>query len=193
MGGEIHLRSSMTIKQAILKLNQQATTRIARNKVSKRLSFTLFEVMLGLTLLLISGGAVFWKMQAVIKKGRFSSDVSKIEAELRSSHRLALNTGRDWKLEIICSKKGLEIRSGPMPSQLPPRRLRVGPLIIIFQEVELERFSIYFSPSGKIEPEGVFSFSSPCGSYHQEISSFDLFRQREIPEALGPSRPEKED
>ncbi|MCC6127645.1 MAG: hypothetical protein IT584_00375 [Chlamydiae bacterium] len=174
-------------------MNQQAITNIERSQRNKKLSFTLLEVMLGITLLLITGGVVFWKMETVIKKGRFSTDVSKIETELRSSHRLALNTGRDWKLEIISSESGLEICSGPIPSQLPPRRLKIGSLTFTFQDMEMERFCIYFSPTGKIEPEGVFSFSSPCGSFHKEISSFELFRQREIPEALGPSRPENKD
>ncbi len=147
--------------------------------------------MLSLSILLMAAGSMFWKAHVMIKKGRFSTDVSKIEAELRSSRQLALNMGLDWKLEIVSSKNGLEIRSGPIPSELPPRRLKTGPLIVQFQDVEVKKLSLHFSPTGKIAPEGIFSFSSLCKSFHREFSSFELFRQRELPEALGPARPER--
>ena len=147
--------------------------------------------MVALTLLLIIGSAVSLNVYSMIEKSRFSKDVSKIISQLRLSRQMALNTNLDWKFEMVSDQNRLRIQvSAPFSSFPPCKTSFIDNLEVRFQEKEVEGIAIYFSPTGKIAPEGTWEFSSPCGKYQREISTFELFHQKELLDQNGPTHPE---
>lgn len=151
-----------------------------RNKPSLR-PFTLLEIMLGLCLLIMASSLVGWNLYRATQKKHFYTDVSKIRSQLQTCHRLALNTQLDWKCEIASQKDQLLIRSLPLhdcPIRIKPTQTRS--LLLSFEGKEIEQMVLYISPTGKIEPEGIFLCQSLSGSFQQAFSTYELFNQREL-------------
>ena len=157
-------------------------------------SFTLLEIMIALSLILMAAGAVAWKMKGAIAKNRFHSDVSRIQVQLESSYRLAINTKADWTVILDRSADRLNVSSlcatklALIPFQ--PRNLPLQPLKMIFNGREAERFVIYFSPTGKVSPEGVLELLQPSNGFHKELRIPELFQRREVSEKEGPLHPD---
>lgn len=153
--------------------------------------FTLLEVMIGLTLLLIIGSAVSWNVYKMIERSRFSTDVSKIISQIRLSRQMAINTRLDWKFEMAPHENSFRLQSSAPFSAYPPCKPSfTHDLEVRFEGKEIEAIVVYFSPTGKIAPEGVWELSTPSGKYHREISTFELFHQKELPDQEGPKHPE---
>lgn len=154
----------------------------------RKRSFTLLELMLGIALLMLAAGAVSWNVHKAVKKYQFRSEVSRLQLQLQSCHRLALNTSADWKFHLIRDENHLRVQILSLHSPLrPPKPLLLSRLSLFFNGQEVEELSIYFSPTGRIEPKGLLELAS--SSQRQEISFSKLFRLREIPDKDGPMHP----
>jgi hypothetical protein len=155
----------------------------------KKRSFTLIELMLGIALLMLAAGAVSWNVYQAVKKYKFKSNVSRLQVQLQSCYRLALNTSLDWKFHLSYDKHHLRVQALCLHgSAAPPKALLLDPIKVLFNGQEAEQLSIYFSPTGLIEPEGFLELS--FSSYHHEILLSDLFRIKQLPDKEGPMHPD---
>lgn len=159
-----------------------------RKRIKNKICFTLLEVMVGISLLIMISSLVGWNLYRSIQKKHFFSDVAKIESQLQSCHRLALNTQLDWKLEMTTQGKFLTVRSFAIhgcPIRLKP--IQTDSLSILFEGKEIEEMSLYISPTGKVEPEGIFICISKSGDVEKTFSTHELFGQKQLPAKEGPA------
>src|SRR5262245_18402494 len=73
---------------------------------NRRYLFTLLEVMIGIALLAIIAGTLFWRLDRMVARKRFASDLKSLRGTLISTRNLAINTKMDFRLELKRSKKG---------------------------------------------------------------------------------------
>ncbi len=146
--------------------------------------------MLGLALLLLAAGAVSWNVHQAVKKYKFRSDVSRLELQLTSCYTLALNTAVDWTFHLTCKEGRLRAQTLCLhSSNPPPKPLLFDSLQASFNGEEFEELSIYFSPTGRIEPEGRIEFYQKSSPFRQEILLPDCFRIKQLIDKQGPTHP----
>ena len=123
----------------------------------KRLAFTLLEVMVAISIMLIAAGAIGWKMFRMIERKRFSSGAEKLRSRLFTCRQLALNMQADWEgvLRRDGKKWTFEAKcvDSPEVAGLPPLVLDI--LIFSLDGEKKELLSFYFTATGEIYPKGV--------------------------------------
>ena len=126
----------------------------------KSRNFTLLEVMLGISLLAIASGALFWRLQKMVERNRFDSDANRFHSTLILTRSLAINTKMDYRLELHKAPEGwiahLFCREDPdLTYSLP----RYSLLDIAFNKAPIRDLSIDFYSSGFVGPKGLLALS----------------------------------
>lgn|GEM_PF-1256127 len=128
--------------------------------LKKKSSFTLLEVIVAFSLLLIACGSVGWKMYQVIEKRRFQSDLEQLRSRFFTCHSLALNMQADWKglLHLVKGKWVFEATCFEHATKktLPP--IVLHSFVLSFKGEVQDFLLIDFFSSGAISPQGDLIF-----------------------------------
>ena len=144
----------------------------------KSRSFTLLEIMIGIALLAIASSTIFWRLQKMVEKNRFDSDIHRLQSTLISTRCLAINKKMDFRLELrhISSGWSSRIICREDPDLVYPLP-RFSDLEIAFNQGPLQEFSIDFYSSGFSGPKGILSLSK--GNQIREFKFPELFYKLE--------------
>jgi prepilin-type N-terminal cleavage/methylation domain-containing protein len=147
----------------------------------KKSDFTLLEVMIGIAILAIASGALFWRMNQMVERRRFDSDGTRFRSMLVSTRSLAINMKMDFRLEMKEGKEGwsarIICREDP---DLVYRLPHFSPMKVIFNQGAKEELSVDFFSSGFVGPKGQLTLSH--GTQKIEFKFPQLFyRQDDAP------------
>lgn len=164
----------------------------------RKSSFTFLEIMIALSLLMIAGTSIGWKMYTIVEKRRFFSDLQLLRSRFLTCHYLALNMQADWKgvlrkendrwvFTATCSDH-------PTKKILPPVFFR-SLSFTLNQELQ-DSFSIDFFSSGAVFPQGDLVFYEDLKNQEgrKEIWKLpDIFQTQEGDgnRILGPMHPDE--
>jgi len=176
----------LSIKKSLLK------------KTKSRRYFTLLEVMVGLTLLLIAAGAIGWKMHGFIEKRRFQSDLDRLKFRLMTLQTLSANMQSDW-LGVLRREKKNWIFESHCIDQPKIRFATTGSFQsfeIFFNNETLDTLEIFFYSSGEVKPMGSLLFhprSNQTGMKDQEWVLPEIFQKQKGDgvKNLGPIHPDE--
>jgi hypothetical protein len=165
-------------------------------RMNRRRPFTLLEVMVALTLLLIVGGIVGIKMHEAIGLKRFQSDLDRLRSRLFVCQKLSVATQADW--EAVLKEEGgqwfFEARcvDGLKTKRLAP--LKLHSLHTTFNGKPIRGIEIDFYSSGQILPEGVLQFCRDPKNLKkgsQEWKVPEIFQREDstLKKKLGPIHP----
>lgn len=132
-------------------------------KKSKQ-GFSLLEVMVAFSLILMAGGAIGWKMHGLLEKKRFSSGVEKLTSRLEALRSFALNTQADWKGTLSQRKSGqwvLEACCIDAPGKTSS--LTLEPLELFWDGQRQYRIEFFFTATGQVLPKGTLELRSAKG------------------------------
>jgi hypothetical protein len=133
--------------------------------MKRKLAFTLLEAMIAISLMLIAAGAIGWKMEGMIARKRFQSDVEKFQSRLLVCHRLALNTQADWRGNLVRDGEKwiftVHCIENPKLFPLPPLSLR--DLSLFLEGEKREEVSFDFTATGEVFPKGRMKLSGSKG------------------------------
>ncbi len=129
--------------------------------------FTLLEIMVGLTLVLMAAGAISWKMHGWIETKRVKADLEQLKSRIRTIQTMAINMQADWEgtlkqdgnhwvFEAVCLDP-------PRSKSFSPIRLRISE--VVFNAKSQNHYTFLFSSSGEVWPSGslFFRISSQIG------------------------------
>lgn len=155
-----------------------------------KLCFTLIEVMIAISLLILATSAIGWKMHGMIEKKRFSSHVERLHSRLLTCRQLSLNMQADWKGILACQGKKWTFDAfcvdNPKTPQLPP--LILESLEFTWNGEDRKILSFEFTASGDIFPQGSLQIQNgKMGAVEWKFP--DLFSFREG-NKLGPTHPD---
>ena len=153
--------------------------------------FTLLEIALGIAILGLVSSFVVVKMNRLIDRKGFDSDVERIESRIFICRRLALNMQADWTAVLekrkdrsvftaVCSENGASYG-------LPPAKLRL--LGFFFNGEKLDSLSFQFSGTGQISPKGLLQIIDDRTGQKREWNIPDVFYIEESQKG-GPLHPE---
>lgn len=130
-------------------------------------SFTLLEIMLAISIIVMAGGVLSWKLHGMLEKKRFSSSVERLSSRMVSCRFLALNMQADWKgilrkqtdsrwvFEAFCVEAG-----GNVPS------LKVDFSAVDWEGEKTDKVEFLFTATGHIIPAGKLQLWGARGQDH---------------------------
>ena len=141
--------------------------------MQQRRYLTLLEVMIGIALLTMLAGAVFWRLDQMMAKGRFDSDVKQFQGALVSARSLAMNTKMDFQLKLQRIKDGwrgiLICREDPRMSYPLPR---LSSMDISLNQQTVRRLILDFYSTGFVGPRQLITFSQGSQRQSWHVPSF---------------------
>lgn len=156
--------------------------------MSKR-PFSLIEVIVAISLILLAVTSMGWKMYGMIAKKRFSSSVERLKSRLLTCRRLAINTQTDWQGNLFFDGSETRFTSECLEDRkvalLPT--LSLGPIEFVLNGQESKKISFDFTSSGEIHPQGKLQLRSK-DLQPVEWKLSDLFSTQEGTKA-GPAHP----
>ncbi len=156
--------------------------------------FTLLELLVGFTLILLVGGLIGWRGHDAIVHKRFDTDVALFQQTCEVCQRMAVATQSDWegKLRKEGSNWVFETRCIDRKEMRPLKPVSLhGISVLLNRKVLSDGWALEFFASGKVSPEGTLLFTQ--GKKEKELTLPDLFGNRERPEVKepGPVHPEE--
>ncbi len=154
--------------------------------------FTLLELLVGFTLLLLVGGLIGWRGRDAIVKKRFETDFASFKQTCEVCQRIAVATQSDWR--GILRKEGsnwvFETTCIDHKAMRPLKPVSLHGISMLFNRGTLsDGWTLEFFASGKVSPEGTLLFTQ--GPKEKELTFPDLFGNRERAEVKesGPIHP----
>lgn len=140
--------------------------------------FSLLEVMITVAILAIAAGALFYRLNSLIDKKRFESDVARLKSLFLSTRMLALNSQTDWRIEFQKNASGWAVQiicreDADLHYPIPP--FSHGQ--IFFNDRISEQLSIDFFATGQVRPKGTVTFQD--GLSKTDFALTQLFLQEE--------------
>lgn len=128
----------------------------------KNRHFSLLEIVVGLSLILIAGGAVGWKMHSFVETRRFKTDLQQLKSRILTTQMLAVNMQADWEGTLKQDGKNWIFTAccldTPKSKTYTPIKLRVSEIFLDGKRRSL--FSFLFFSSGEIWPAGTLTFQN---------------------------------
>lgn len=117
---------------------------------------SLLEVLIAITLLVMVAGTLGWKVNGMIEKKRFTSNVERLRSRLLTCRRLAVNMQSDWQGQLYFQKSQafFSTRCIDDPSALELKTFLLGPLQFFLNGEECKKISFDFTSTGDILPQG---------------------------------------
>ncbi len=146
--------------------------------------------MIGVCLLAVASGALFWRIGRLLERQRFESDVGRLKALFIQSRMMALNTKADWRLDLHAEKKGWSVQfiCTEDPERAVDRQAMLGPFHLYLDEKEIRDFSVQFFSTGAVVPHQAIQLqSSGSKGSKQTVDLEKLFQVDE--KGLGPIHP----
>jgi hypothetical protein len=116
--------------------------------------------MVSLTLVILAGTTLIWKMSGWIERSRFQSYLEKLRSRFFVCQRLAMMMQVDWRGTLHKEKGKWVFESFCVdPSyfkRLPP--LSLHSLTVVFEENVQDNFSVDFFSTGILFPQGPLTF-----------------------------------
>jgi prepilin-type N-terminal cleavage/methylation domain-containing protein len=154
---------------------------------SKRYFFTLLEVMIAIALLAIIASSLFWRLDRMVAKNRFDSDVNRFRSTLVSTRSLAINTKMDFRLELKQLKDGWAGRIVCREDfDIIYPLSRFSNLKLSWDRKPVKEFFVDFYSSGFVGPKGLLTLSSTSQRREFKFPEF-FYRQEDI--SLPPLHP----
>jgi type II secretory pathway pseudopilin PulG len=128
---------------------------------SRKRPFTLLEVMVAFTLLLIAAGALSLKMHHMVQEKKFQSQISRLKERFSACQKLAIAMQTDW--EGVLKKEGenwvfeTHCFDGRKETNLPPLLLDLS-VQVFLNDKPVSNIHIDFYSSGQILPKGELRF-----------------------------------
>ena len=135
--------------------------------------FTLLELFIALSVLLLISGIVGWSVKDAIDKHRFQSSVDRFAVQLRELQALALSYQSDMEVEFSCEGKMIQYcRKSEEPLSIFQKGLvsLEGVTEVLFNEKKSETFKLNILSSGRIDPSGVLHFKQKDNSLWVDFS-----------------------
>jgi type II secretory pathway component PulJ len=154
---------------------------------TKSRSFTLLEVLIGVSLIAIASGALFLRLNRMLERKQFDSDLSRLKSTLLSTRSLAINTKMDFRLELRNTEEGWNARliCREDPDLIYPLP-RFSSMKINFEKKTVQEFFVDFFSSGFVGPKGVLELSNDLQKFE---FTFPEFFYRKEPSRLKPIHP----
>jgi prepilin-type N-terminal cleavage/methylation domain-containing protein len=146
--------------------------------MTNRRAFTLLEVMLVMALLVVAGGAIYWRLDRFVAHHRLETDASRLKSALLHARTLALCSRSDIRLILSPSKKGwsLELQQPEDPSALPTKwPSSLGRCNLFLDDTPAEQLVFQFYSSGHIHPTGTLRLQTD--TQNATFSLPKLFKQ----------------
>ncbi len=151
-----------------------------------KVSFTLLELMVFFSLLLLMGSVFGWKMHAMLQKKRFSASVEKLSSRLLGIRALAMNMQSDFKGELFREEDSWIFKaSDDVGVKLPLLSLAFSE--ILWDGEKKDRYEFDFSTTGDVSPKGQLDILGKTGSVQWKFP--DLFGVQEGKKS-GPLHPD---
>ena len=124
--------------------------------------FSLLEIVVGLSLILIAGGAVGWKMHSFVETRRFKTDLQQLKSRILTTQMLAVNMQADWEGTLKQEGKNWIFTASCLDA---PKSKTYRPIKLHLSEIFLDGkrrnlFSFIFFSSGESWPAGVLTFQN---------------------------------
>ena len=130
--------------------------------MKKNRYFSLLEIVVGLSLILMAAGAIGWKMHSFIETRRFKTDLEKLKSRILTTQRLAVNMQADWEGTLKQEGKNwvfaTECLDAPKTKAYSPIKLHLSDILLDGKKKGVV-FILFFS-SGEIWPAGVLTFQN---------------------------------
>lgn len=161
---------------------------------TSRRFFTLLEIMVGLSLVLMAAGAIGWKMHGLIEARRFKADLEQLKSRIQTIRTMAINMQSDWEGILKRDKKHWTFEAicldPPRSKSFSPTQLRISE--VVFNEKSRDHYTFFFSSTGEVLPSGSLFFRPLSKSGKTERLDFpEIFGKREGfgGKELGPAHP----
>ena len=120
-------------------------------------NFTLLEVMVAISLLIMASGAIGWKMHGMIERKRFTAGVERLHSRLLTCRRLALNMQADWRGSLQWNGEKWLFEAYCIDSPRTPKLIpfSLDALSISLDGEKKESMIFDFAASGEILPRGL--------------------------------------
>jgi len=145
---------------------------------SSKRAFTLLEVMLVMALLVVAGGAIYWRLDRFVAHHRLETDASTLKSALLHARALALCSRSDIRLVLTPSKTGwnLRLQQPEDPAAEPVKwPTSLGRCNLFLDDVPAEQLVFQFYSSGHIHPAGTLRLQTDTQKII--ISLPQLFKQ----------------
>jgi len=137
--------------------------------------------MIGIALIAIASGALFWRLQKMVERSRFDTDVKRFQSLLLLTRNLAINTKMDYRLDLKQMPDSwaahLFCREDPDLSYPVPK---LSALEITLNRTPIHELSIHFYSTGFVGPKGLITLGAE--NQKKEFKFPELFyRQEDLP------------
>lgn len=167
---------------------KKTTIRMMRSK-----KFTLVELFVALSILLLVAGVVGWHVKGAIDHHRFQSSVDRFAVQLRELQALAMSYQSDMEVEFSRDGKLLSYsRNTDEPLSILSRSLvsLEGVTGVLFNGKKKDALRLAVLSSGRIDPPGVLHFQQNGESLWVDFSTPLLVKvTNKAPEKHLPSMP----
>lgn len=143
--------------------------------------------MMAIVLLAMASGVIGWKMHKAVEKKQFQSQLERLQTRFTVAQKLAVTMQADWKGVLKKQKKEWVFETTceeGTARKLSPLHLKA--MEVFFDGKKVDELTFDFFSSGKVLPEGNFSFTTPSDKVQWKTSQ--LF-QRQEGKKLGPIHP----
>jgi prepilin-type N-terminal cleavage/methylation domain-containing protein len=159
-----------------------------QKKMKPKRGFTLLELCVALSILLLVAGVVGWQVKGAVERHGFESSVDRFVLQLREMQSLALSYQSDMEVEL--SQIGQKItyhNSSDEPLKIIDRTCvhlkDVSKFLFNGKKRDALKFRI--SSNGSIEPSGVLHFHHKGANLYVDLSTPLLVKVTSEPPKLG--------
>ena len=152
-----------------------------KKQLLKTRCFTLLEVMVAIAILAVASGAILWRIDRMLDRQRFESDVGRLQGLFHYARALAINTQADWQFQIAETKEGCKARlfgvEDPERSSIAKQPSPLKKCRLFFDNKPAAALVFDFFSTGQVAPKGVLKISMKESK--REFLIPELFRQAE--------------
>lgn len=156
-------------------------------------AFSLLEILIAISLIILSSSYGGWKIYRLVEKKRFDAALEKLASQLKSGQKIALTMQADWVGILQKEKDHWVFQLICVEQEKAPRFSKIiFPSLQLFcEEKNLEKVVFEFSSTGEIYPMKEFVFlEKKGGAFKKTLKMEELFQKaKENKKDLGPLHP----
>ena len=120
--------------------------------------FSLLEVLIAIVFLATAATVVGVRVSHGLEERRFKTALGRLQIELQSAHRLAINMQADWIVTLKKEKNGFRITRACPEMDQSFSLIWEASCQLLWEREEFEALEFHFAATGKISPKGVLQF-----------------------------------
>lgn len=135
----------------------------------KQHPFTLLELLLGISLLLLATTFLGWKMDKVLAKKKFTTEKEKLQSRFVEAHNLALTLQADWEVHLVQEKERIIVQT-----YSPEQKKKVLPTLYLhhthffWNDKPATKLTLRYSATGHLFPSGTLAIHYQKGSLQEK-------------------------